>query len=184
MEDILVQWKEELDRQINSFQSTATSLATIDKRVTRHAHQIISLATRVSTNDIKQRHLMQSIEYLRQQQGDMEAVLDKLEAELPAVAQALGADHLQGPDDVALEAIEDLQNLSSSLGDNVSTLVSRTNSLAKANSGPLSDLTTILNSHLETIQWVDVNLNKLTSEAKEVGKLGDRVQLEMSRREL
>ena len=64
------------------------------------------------------------------------------------------------------------------------TLVSRTNSLAKTTSGPLPHLTAILNSHLETIQWLDANLNKLSTEAKEVSKLGDRVQLEMSRREL
>jgi nuclear pore complex protein Nup62 len=179
-----MQWKEELDRQIHSFQSTATSLATIDRRVTGHAHQIISLASKVSTNETKQRHLMQSIEYLRQQQGDMEAVLDKLEAELPSMAQSLGADHLQGPDDVALEAVEDLQGMSASLGEGVSTIVSRTNALAKAHSGPLPDLITILNSHLDTIQWLDANLNKLTTEARDVGRLGERVQLEMARREL
>lgn len=183
LEEILLGWKEELDRQTHTFQSTAVSLASTDRKVTANAERIISLASKVATQEARHRDLLQSIEYVRMQQGELESILDKLESDdLPRMAQALGADSLVGPSDAQLGEAEGLHEDTHELSRQVAASIRSINASSSEHAGPMSDIVRILNAHLDSIRWIDEQIEDGRHEAAETTKLGDRIAVELARR--
>ncbi|WFD28426.1 FG-nucleoporin nsp1 [Malassezia nana] len=102
MEDIVKMWQDELDASIKEFSLQAGEVAAWDRVLLKGADEISKLVTQVSQAEERHAGIEQTLDYVEQQQTELNALLDAYEAQRKDLLQSAGVQtHNRGDVDTA-----------------------------------------------------------------------------------
>ncbi|EGO01822.1 hypothetical protein SERLA73DRAFT_177357 [Serpula lacrymans var. lacrymans S7.3] len=189
IEEIVNKWTANLELHVREFSSFAGEVAVWDRALMENGNNLSALFSHVLAAEREQNEIDQSLDHIEQQQRDLLGALEGYERSTDELLgnQAGGLRALDtGPADserdksytLATELHAQLDDLSGSLTqmiDSVNAL-----SLSSAPSGgasqpfgtddPMAQISHILSSHLESLQWIDNAVNLVETRVGEVEK--------------
>lgn len=189
LEDIVVGWNEDLETQVAEFQRQAVEIGLWDRRIIANGERLLALNDRVAKLEASQGDLEQSLNYVVAQQAELETLLDGIEKESAQVlATPNTTDKPMTADDREREAMYgsaiQAQERIADLGYQLASAVDSINRAASTGNGqgPLADAATLLNAHLEALQWIEAQVKELKLTTDSVQQLASKAQLEHQRR--
>lgn len=211
LEEIVTGWKDELEAQVAEFQRQAVIVGQWDRRIVRNGENILALNEKVVQMEAMQTELEQNLSYVSAQQAELEGLLDALEREMEPFVEAATQSRPRQPADQERERIYDqsetLQQLATNLATTLGNLVTQVNSasvsepevpskvpakksgdssidadsLAANEPASVVDIVKVLNSHLDSLQWIDQQITGLRQAASSVSRMGERATAEQER---
>ena len=195
LEEVIISWNEELENLVSTFERQAVEIAQWDKKIIHNGEQIIALNDRVNKLETFQRQVDQSLSYVVAQQSELEGCLDAIEKELPAFSQAVTESSgvkpgvVDGERERIYESAETAQKQVIEVANSLSRMIFEINSAAtdtlaseEGSAGrPLADVAQVLNSHLDTLQWIDLKVEELRKAAAAVSSQALKVSSDMER---
>ncbi|THH33582.1 hypothetical protein EUX98_g536 [Antrodiella citrinella] len=186
IEEIVNKWTNELEVHVREFSKFASEVAVWDRALVENSNNLAALYGAVLAAEREQNDIDQSLDYIEQQQRDLSSTLEQYEK---ATEQILGGQggNLRaldtGPADterdknytLATELHGNLDDLSASLVqmiDSVNALSTPSTEAAKKNTGedPMSQISQILSSHLESLQWIDGAVREVEGKVVDIEK--------------
>ncbi|OMH85805.1 Nuclear pore glycoprotein p62 [Zancudomyces culisetae] len=191
--DIVEMWTDELKQQVVQFHKQAELASQLERQLLEQKKQVETLYTNYGTVEKSQGVLDQQLDSMEKQQEVLLGLLDKYE---PITKDLLVNSAQQNQATLAFEdserekAFEKAENLNSQLEEllkclssvieNVNGLDSLSKSFSSSSDGtsslvagsnsnePFSLITKILNSHLDSLQWIDTQTASLQEKLKQI----------------
>jgi nuclear pore complex protein Nup62 len=188
LEEIVTGWNEELEAQVAEFQRQAIEIGQWDTKVVQNGERILALSDRVSKLESVQSELEQHLAFVIAQQSELEALLDGIEKELPALSTADGK--VSPADDAEREAVytktgqvqERLMDLSLQLSSAVDSINRAAATPVDGNAkGSVAEVALILNAHLDALQWIEAQVKDLKASTKDVQNIAQHARLQHER---
>ncbi|WFD33149.1 FG-nucleoporin nsp1 [Malassezia sp. CBS 17886] len=164
MEEIVKMWQEELEASVKEFGRQAGEVAAWDRVLLRSGNDISKLVAQIGQAEERQSTVDQTLDYVEQQQAEMETMLDAYEAQRNEVLQtggaqgaAAGARGLDvGVADLEREKAYALaENLNAQLDDmsrNLVSMIAEVNQLSAPASAPRSSAGEVSPSTLQALR--------------------------------
>lgn len=184
IEEIVNKWSSELENQVREFNKFAAEVAVWDRALMENGNNLAALYSHVVAVEREQTDIEQTLDHIEQQQRDLSTTLDAYERSTEEILGTQGGSLRSldtGPADterdknyvLATELHAHLDDLSTSLTqmiDSVNTLsLSATNNLSPhSGDDPMIQISQILNSHLESLQWIDGAVREVEGKVTEV----------------
>lgn len=193
LEEIVVGWQEELEEQVNTFHRCAVELAKWDKDILGNEESLLALSDRVNQLESWESELEQNLAFISAQQAELESLLEMIEKELPAVTEAVAPNVMPGgtmtrlsPADAERDRLfslaESLQSQLNDLSANLSDMIADSNDSKPRSVDIKSDqMTSIMNEQLETLIWIDRQLDDLKRTKAYTKRLSEKAQVEHER---
>ncbi|KAI6047304.1 Nsp1-like C-terminal region-domain-containing protein [Pisolithus marmoratus] len=184
IEEIVNKWSSELENQVREFNKFAAEVTVWDRALMENGNNLAALYSHVVAVEREQTEIEQTLDHVEQQQRDLSATLDAYERSTEEILGTQGGSLRSldtGPADterdknyvLATELHAHLDDLSTSLTqmiDSVNTLsLSATNgSSPRSGDDPMMQISQILNTHLESLQWIDGAVREVEGKVTEV----------------
>ncbi|KAI6003858.1 Nsp1-like C-terminal region-domain-containing protein [Pisolithus albus] len=184
VEEIVNKWSSELENQVREFNKFAAEVAVWDRALMENGNNLAALYSHVVAVEREQTDIEQTLDHIEQQQRDLSTTLDAYERSTEEILGTQGGSLRSldtGPADterdknyvLATELHAHLDDLSTSLTqmiDSVNTLsLSATNNISPhSGDDPMIQISQILNSHLESLQWIDGAVREVEGKVTEV----------------
>jgi nuclear pore complex protein Nup62 len=199
LEDIVNRWSSELDERVREFTHLAGEVKAWDSVLLSNGDEISKLYNGLQALDPITHTVNESLDYVENQQKEMEAVLDAYESQLDELlsgrqgsssALTLGGSgggssapsNANSEREKAYQLAESLNNQLDDLSRSLTSLINEVNSLSGSSSSesqqqlgadPVSAITAILNAHLGSLSWIEKNVDTLN---EQVGDLEGKVK--------
>ncbi|KAF8914054.1 Nsp1-like C-terminal region-domain-containing protein [Gymnopilus junonius] len=180
LEEIVNRWTSDLETNVREFNKFAAEVSVWDRVLIENGNNIAALYSHVLAAERQQNDINESLEHIEQQQKDLTTTLDHYEK---ASQEILGGSLRTldtGPADnerdknymLATELSTQLDDLSGSLTQMIDSVnaLSIVSKPAESAEDPLSQISQILSSHLESLQWIDGAVREVESKTNEVEK--------------
>ncbi|KAL4075972.1 Nsp1-like C-terminal region-domain-containing protein [Scleroderma citrinum] len=185
IEEIVNKWSSELENQIREFNKFAAEVAVWDRALMENGNNLAALYSHVVAVEKEQTEIDHTLDHIEQQQRDLSATLDAYERSAEEILGNQGGSLRAldtGPADterdknyvLATELHSHLDDLSTSLMQmidsvNALSLAPATNVTAPfGGDDPMVQISQILNSHLESLQWIDSAVREVEGKVGEV----------------
>ncbi|TNN58979.1 Nuclear pore glycoprotein p62 [Liparis tanakae] len=175
LEGLINKWSLELEDQERHFLQQATQVNAWDRMLVENGEKITSLHKEMEKVKLDQRRLNQELDFILSQQKELEDLLCPLEE---SVKEQSGTIYMQNADEerertykLAENVDAQLKRMSQDLKEIIEHL--NTSSGPADTSDPLQQICKILNTHMDSLQWIDQNSVLLQRRVEEVSKLCD-----------
>ncbi|KAJ3892921.1 Nsp1-like C-terminal region-domain-containing protein [Lentinula edodes] len=192
IEEIVNKWSNELETHVKEFNKFAAEVSVWDRALIENSNSLATLYSHVLAAEREQNEVDQSLDHIEQQQKDLAATLDayeKVTEEIfggqggslraldtgPADTERdknymLAADlqtHLDDLSGSLTQMIEAVNGLSISSGQSTSSDPSA-NGNDRSQEDPMAQISQILSSHLDSLQWIDGAVREIEGKVSEV----------------
>ena len=189
LEDLITKWTNQLTKASSSFQSYAEKTKEWDSVLVQGGEKINQLYTDVVTAEQAQAKVEQQLLYIERQQTELETFLDNYEVKAEnLLSEVLSSTNQQRDSSVitndqkraqAYRTAELLDENLNSLGLNLSSLITEINEVSDSfnkanglgkddtteeNENSLNQIVKLLNTHLDSLKWIEKNSDDLKSE--------------------
>lgn len=175
LEGLINKWSLELEDQERHFLQQATQVNAWDRMLVENGEKITALHKEMEKVKLDQRRLNQELDFILSQQKELEDLLCPLEE---SVKEQSGTIYMQNADEerertykLAENVDAQLKRMSQDLKEIIEHL--NTSSGPADTSDPLQQICKILNTHMDSLQWIDQNSVLLQRRVEEVSKLCD-----------
>ncbi|KAI6105694.1 Nsp1-like C-terminal region-domain-containing protein [Pisolithus sp. B1] len=181
IEEIINKWSSDLENQVREFNKFAAEVAVWDRALMENGNNLAALYSHVVAVEREQTDIEQTLDHIEQQQRDLSATLDAYERSTEEILGTQGGSLRSldtGPADTELTCwppsctahLDDLSTSLTQMIDSVNTLsLSTTNNLSPhSGDDPMIQISQILNSHLESLQWIDGAVREVEGKVTEV----------------
>ncbi|XP_034418419.1 nuclear pore glycoprotein p62-like isoform X2 [Cyclopterus lumpus] len=175
LEGLINKWSLELEDQERHFLQQATQVNAWDRMLVENGEKITALHKEMEKVKLDQRRLNQELDFILSQQKELEDLLCPLEE---SVKDQSGTIYMQNADEerertykLAENVDAQLKRMSQDLKEIIEHL--NTSSGPADTSDPLQQICKILNTHMDSLQWIDQNSVLLQRRVEEVSKLCD-----------
>ncbi|XP_068427906.1 nucleoporin 62 like [Clinocottus analis] len=175
LEGLINKWSLELEDQERHFLQQATQVNAWDRMLVENGEKITALHKEMEKVKLDQRRLNQELDFILSQQKELEDLLCPLEE---SVKEQNGTIYMQNADEerertykLAENVDAQLKRMSQDLKEIIEHL--NTSSGPADTSDPLQQICKILNTHMDSLQWIDQNSVLLQRRVEEVSKLCD-----------
>uniref|UniRef100_A0A671YM43 Nuclear pore glycoprotein p62 n=1 Tax=Sparus aurata TaxID=8175 RepID=A0A671YM43_SPAAU len=183
LEVLINKWSLELDDQERHFLQQATQVNAWDRMLVENGEKITALHKEMEKVKLDQRRLNQELDFILSQQKELEDLLCPLEE---SVKEQSGTIYMQNADEerertykLAENVDAQLKRMSQDLKEIIEHL--NTSSGPADTSDPLQQICKILNTHMDSLQWIDQNSVLLQRRVEEVSKLCDNQRKEQEK---
>ncbi|KAK7470798.1 FG-nucleoporin nsp1 [Stygiomarasmius scandens] len=182
IEEIVNKWSSELETHVREFNKFAAEVSMWDRALIENGNNLAALYSHVLAAERDQNEVDQSLDHIEQQQKDLSATLDSYEKVTQEIFGGQGGSLRAldtGPADterdknymLATDLHTHLDDLSSSL----TQMIDSVNSLSippgeRSQDDPMTQISQILSSHLESLQWIDGAVREVEGKVTEVEK--------------
>lgn len=185
IEEIVNKWSSELEVHVREFNKFAGEVAVWDRALMENGNNLATLFTHVQAVEREQNDIDQALDHIEQQQKDLSATLDAYERSAEELFGESGTLRAldTGPADterdknymLATELHAHLDDLSGSLTQmidsvNALSLIPNGSQGAVGNDDPMMQISQILSSHLDSLQWIDGAVREVEGKVNEVEK--------------
>uniref|UniRef100_H3C3G2 Nuclear pore glycoprotein p62 n=1 Tax=Tetraodon nigroviridis TaxID=99883 RepID=H3C3G2_TETNG len=183
LEGLINKWSLELEDQERHFLQQATQVNAWDRMLVENGEKITALHKEMEKVKLDQRRLNQELDFILSQQKELEDLLCPLEE---SVKEQSGTIYMQNADEerertykLAENVDAQLKRMSQDLKEIIEHL--NTSSGPADSSDPLQQICKILNTHMDSLQWIDQNSVLLQRRVEEVSKLCDNQRKEQEK---
>ncbi|TFK29357.1 hypothetical protein FA15DRAFT_664298 [Coprinopsis marcescibilis] len=184
IEEIVNRWTTELETHVKDFSKFAGEVAVWDRALIENGNNLAALYNHVLAAERQQNEIDQTLDHVEQQQKDLLNTLSTYEKVTHEIVGAQGGSARvldTGPADterdrnymLASDLHTNLDDLSTSLAqmiDSVNALSLSQKSSTDGADDPMAQISQILSSHLESLQWIDTAVRDVGSKVGEVEK--------------
>ncbi|KAG2159818.1 Nsp1-like C-terminal region-domain-containing protein [Suillus bovinus] len=183
IEEIVNKWSSELEVHVREFNKFAGEVAVWDRALMENGNNLAALFTHVQAVEREQNDIDQALDHIEQQQKDLSATLDAYERSAEELFGESGTLRAldTGPADterdknymLATELHAHLDDLSGSLTQmidsvNALSLIPNGSQGTVGNDDPMTQISQILSSHLDSLQWIDGAVREVEGKVNEV----------------
>ncbi|KAJ3540023.1 hypothetical protein NMY22_g4470 [Coprinellus aureogranulatus] len=182
MEEIVNRWTSELETHVKDFSKFAQEVVVWDRALIENGNNLAALYSHVLAAERQQTEIDQTLDHIEQQQKDLLSTLDAYEKVSGEILGGQGGSLRSldtGPADterdknymLATDLHTNLDDLSSSLTQMIDAVNALSTSQKPANDGaddPMAQISQVLSSHLESLQWIDTATRELDTKVSEV----------------
>ncbi|PFH52855.1 carbohydrate-binding module family 1 protein [Amanita thiersii Skay4041] len=180
IEEIVNRWSSELETHVKDFNKFAGEVSVWDRALIENSKNIGALHSHVSAAEREQNDINQSLDHVEQQQKDLASTLDAYEKIAQEILGVQGASLRAldtGPADTERDKnymlATDLHTQLDDLSGSLSQMIESVNALSLPSDSnptddPMSKITQILSSHLESLQWIDGAVREVEGKVNEV----------------
>lgn len=183
LEGLINKWSLELEDQERHFLQQATQVNAWDRMLVENGEKITALHKEMEKVKLDQRRLNQELDFILSQQKELEDLLCPLEE---SVKEQSGTIYMQNADEerertykLAENVDAQLKRMSQDLKEIIEHL--NTSSGPADTSDPLQQICKILNTHMDSLQWIDQNSVLLQRRVEEVSKQCDNQRKEQEK---
>ncbi|THV08694.1 hypothetical protein K435DRAFT_847537 [Dendrothele bispora CBS 962.96] len=182
IEEIVNKWSNELETHVREFNKFAGEVSMWDRTLIENGNNLATLYSHVLSVERDQNEVDQSLDQIEQQQKDLSVTLDAYEKVTQEIFGGQGGSLRAldtGPADterdknymLATDLHTHLDDLSSSL----TQMIGAVNGLSvppgeTSQDDPMAQISQILSSHLESLQWIDGAVREVEGKVTEVEK--------------
>jgi len=186
IEEIVNKWTADLDTHVREFNKFAGEVAVWDRALMENGNNLAAIYSHVLAVEREQTDIEQALDHIEQQQKDLSSTLDAYEKSVGDILGSQGGSLRAldtGPADterdknfvLATELHSHLDDLSGSLTQmiesvNALSLTQPANGSSHGNEDPMVQISQILSSHLESLQWIDGAVREVDGKVNEVEK--------------
>ncbi|KAG7449371.1 uncharacterized protein BT62DRAFT_985681 [Guyanagaster necrorhizus] len=181
IEEIVNKWSTDLETHVREFNKFAGEVAVWDRALIENGNNLAALYGHVLAAEREQNEVNQSLDHIEQQQRDLAATLDAYEKTAQEIFGGQGANLRsidKGPADMERDKnymlATDLQTNLDDLSGSLTQIIESVNSLSlpsdNSSQDPMTQITQILSSHLESLQWIDNAVKEVDTKVTEVEK--------------
>lgn len=174
VQEIVAMWQEELDASVKDFGRQAGEIAAWDRVLLKGGDEMSHLVNSISKAEERQGGIEQTLDYVEQQQTELNSLLDSYESQMGDMLQSgigsgIGAKGSGSADAGAADGEREksyalaerlntqLDDMSRSLGSMIDEVNGLSAPRGRDASGedPITQISTILNAHLGSLKWID-----------------------------
>ncbi|KAF7776045.1 hypothetical protein Agabi119p4_4438 [Agaricus bisporus var. burnettii] len=184
LEEIVNRWSSDLETHAREFNRYAAEVAVWDRALIENGNTLSALYSHIAAAERQQDNIDQSLGHIEQQQNDLAATLDayeKMSQELLGIQSGSLRTLDTGPADterdknymLATDLHAQLDDLSGSLTqmiDAVNGLSISNKPNGESNDDPMTQISQVLSSHLESLQWIDGAVREVEGKVSDVEK--------------
>ncbi|XP_034418421.1 nuclear pore glycoprotein p62-like [Cyclopterus lumpus] len=175
LEGLINKWSLELEDQERHFLQQATQVNTWDRMLVENGEKITALHKEMEKVKLDQRRLNQELDFILSQQKELEDLLCPLEE---SVKDQSGTIYMQNADKERERTYKFAENVDAQLkrmSQDLKEIIEHLNTSSGPadTSDPLQQICKILNTHMDSLQWIDQNSVLLQRRVEEVSKLCD-----------
>jgi len=178
LEQLINKWTSELENQERLFIEQATQVNGWNKLLMDNSHKITSLHDSFEAMKVDQLKLNEDLDYIRTQQNELEEMMKPLEEALKrqVTQHNLHSIHTHHADLEREKTYGLVANIDGQLKHMVTDLreiIEHVNTTSPNNeqaNNPVNQITRILSSHMDSLQWLDTNSKSLETKLDELTK--------------
>ncbi|KAF5393956.1 hypothetical protein D9757_000140 [Collybiopsis confluens] len=181
IEEIVNKWSNELETHIKEFNKFAAEVSTWDRALIENSKSLGIIYSHVVAAEREQAEVDQSLDHIEQQQRDLAATLDAYEKVTEEIFGGQGGSLRAldtGPADTERDKnymlATDLQTHLDDLSGSLTQMIDAVNGLSMPSAGgktqedPMAQISQILSSHLDSLQWIDGAVREIDSKVADV----------------
>ncbi|KAF5333439.1 hypothetical protein D9611_002404 [Ephemerocybe angulata] len=182
IEEIVNRWTSDLETHVKDFSKFAGEVAVWDRALIENGNNLAALYSHVLAAERQQNEIDQTLDHVEQQQKELLSTLDAYEKVSQDILGGQGGSLRSldtGPADterdknymLATDLHTNLDDLSASLTQMIDSVNALSTSQKPANDGaedPMAQISQVLSSHLESLQWIDTAARELDGKVNEV----------------
>ncbi|KAF6762361.1 nuclear pore glycoprotein p62 [Ephemerocybe angulata] len=182
IEEIVNRWTSDLETHVKDFSKFAGEVAVWDRALIENGNNLAALYSHVLAAERQQNEIDQTLDHVEQQQKELLSTLDAYEKVSQDILGGQGGSLRSldtGPADterdknymLATDLHTNLDDLSASLTQMIDSVNALSTSQKPANDGaedPMAQISQVLSSHLESLQWIDTAARELEGKVNEV----------------
>ncbi|KAJ3573343.1 hypothetical protein NP233_g2496 [Leucocoprinus birnbaumii] len=187
LEEIVNRWSSDLETHVREFNRFAAEVAVWDRALIENGNNLSALYSHITAAERQQDSIDQSLSHIEQQQKDLAATLDSYEKMSQELLGGQGGNLRTldtGPADTERDKnymlATDLHTQLDDLSGSLTQMIEAVNALSvsnkpngESNDDPVSQISQILSSHLESLQWIDGAVREVEGK---VGEIENRVK--------
>jgi len=185
LEETIDKWLHDLNEQEKIFLNQAAQVNMWDRQLIENGEKISETHNEVERVKAEQSRLDRELDFILSQQEELEELLNPIEAQLNSQQMISYAQHA----DIERERTYGLaENIDSQLKQMMQSLNEIIDHVNTSNTTPknqkddtMVQISKILNAHMDSLQWIDQNTNKLKQRVKEVSQTMDTQRREQER---
>jgi nuclear pore complex protein Nup62 len=185
IEDIVNKWSSDLETHVREFGKFAGEVSVWDRALIENGNNLAALYGHVLAAEREQNEIDQSLDHIEQQQADLAATLDAYEKSTQEILGGQGGSLRAldtGPADTERDKnymlatdlhthLDDLSTTLSQMIDSVNKFsIQSDDSKGSSGDDPMAQISQILGSHLESLQWIDGAVREVEGKVTEVEK--------------
>jgi len=175
LEDTVGKWLQDLEEQEKAFLRQASQVNIWDKQLIENGEKITDLHNEVSRVKAEQQRLDRELDFILSQQQELEEMLEPIETQLKTQDTIQHSQHADIEREKTYKLAENIDAQLKRMMQDLREIIDHINNSnlqqSKAGEDPMVQIAKILNSHMDSLQWVDQNANLLQRKVDEVGRL-------------
>ena len=173
LEDVINSWVMELDDQQKVFLTQAKQVNAWDLALLENEDSIIALHDEVERAKTDQDRLDHDLNSILNQQAELEEMLTPLETYISSQPMHASTQHADQERNKTYSMAEKIDGSMKDMLQNLREVLERINSVNAANSdrsNPISQITGILNAHMDSLLFIDESSNSLQQKLEELSR--------------
>ncbi|XP_057651652.1 nuclear pore glycoprotein p62 [Diorhabda carinulata] len=169
LEDSINKWTMDLEEQGKFFINQAKQLNAWDSLLISNGEKILNLNSSIEQVKQQQQKLDQELDFVLAQQKELEELIVPLEKELLEIP-VTDIDRNQ-----MYQFSEVIDSQLKQMSDDLKEIIEHINESNKEEeiSNPITQVSKILNAHMNSLQWIDRNTAQISSHLEEISKMQD-----------
>ncbi|XP_076077344.1 uncharacterized protein LOC143047896 isoform X1 [Mytilus galloprovincialis] len=172
LEENINKWMQDLEKQEKEFLEQATHVNAWDRLLVENGEKITCLNSDMERVKVEQQKLDHELDFIKSQQRELEEMLNPLEKsveEQPNISFQQHADlERENTYQLAENVDAQLKRMLQDLKEIIDHL--NTSNASQDNTDPIFQITQILNSHMDSLQWIDQNSAVLKRHVEDISK--------------
>lgn len=196
LDDLVNKWTEEVADLAAHFQKAAALVSKWDRAIVTNEDKIMSLCKDSQSLQIAHKELTNNLDVILSQQSELHTLLDALESDVerkigssmspndsrspynPSTSKLHGDLERENMHRLSLEVMEELDSMALTIRDLVITLNSGKDSSAAEGRDTVSQIISVLNVHLDSLQYLDDSSTGLQKRLTDVSRACDMISRE------
>lgn len=180
LEENINKWMSELEKQEQDFLELATQVNAWDRLLVENGEKITTLNSDMERVKVDQQKLDHELDFIHSQQRELEELLVPLEKTVEQQPNINIQQHSALERENTYQLAENIDAQLKRMLSDLKEIIDHLNSsnTNQDQNDPIQQITKILNSHMDSLQWIDQNTTLLGRKVEEISK-----QMEIQRRE-
>eukprot|EP00794_Sanderia_malayensis_P015976 gene15976-17585_t len=184
LEDIINKWIHELEEQEKVFLNQAKQVNSWDRMLIRNGENITQLNNEIERLKLEQSSLNRELDFILSRQQELEETLVPLEEQVKDQQTVPYMQHADIERERTYQMAEGIDNQLKRMMQDLKDIINHINSSnanLKESEDPMVQVAKILNSHMDSLQWVDQNSLLLQKRVEDVSKYVENQKREHER---
>lgn len=170
LEDSVNKWTVELEEQGKQFLLQARQLNAWDRLLKQNGERMDSLKNEIEIVKSEQQQLDQELDFIVAQQKELEELIAPLESELASTPAPQDQERYR-----IYQLAETMDSQMKQMSEDLKGIIEHLNESNKEEelNDPVSQISRILNVHMNSLQWIDRNTAQISSHLEQISKMQD-----------